>query len=113
MRGKKMRSLIDQRKYAYMKKFLLGFVCVLVVVGVANMNLMDTKGGRNRHPLMTDQVKEVFLKKEPGSPGDLVFPSRNDKIRKAISKVFAATVSELGLNKNCIGPRDKVVFHTL
>ena len=32
-----MRSLIHQRKCAYMKKFLLGFVCGLIVVGVANM----------------------------------------------------------------------------
>ena len=32
-----MRSLIHQRKYAFMKKILLGYVCGLVVVGVANM----------------------------------------------------------------------------
>jgi integrase len=77
------------------------------------LNLRDTKGGRNRYPLMTDEVKNVFLSKEAGSPDNLVFPDRNGKVRNAISKSFSKTVDDLSLNSNCVDSRGKVVFHTL
>jgi integrase len=72
----------------------------------------DTKW-LNRFQLMTDELKEIFRNKKRGSPNDLVFPSRNDKERKAISKSFMLTVNKLGLNDGCTDSRNKVVFHTL
>jgi integrase len=73
----------------------------------------DTKTKENRFPLMTDEVKQIFQNKERGSPNELVFPSRNSKERKAISKSFMRTVKKLGLNEGITDSRNKVVFHTL
>jgi integrase len=76
------------------------------------LNVRDTKAA-NRFPLMINEIKEIFHNKKRGSPHDLVFPSRNGKKRKAISKSFMRTVNKLGLNDGCTDPRNKVVFHTL
>jgi integrase len=76
------------------------------------ITVRDTKAA-NRFPLMTNEIKEIFRHKIKGSPNDLVFPSRNDKKRKAISKSFMRTVNKLGLNTGRSDSRDKVVFHTL
>jgi integrase len=73
----------------------------------------DTKGGLNRFPKMTSAIKDIFLNKSFGNKNQLVFPDRNGKERKAISRAFSRTVADLGLNDGVVDPRDKVVFHTL
>ena len=75
--------------------------------------LVDTKGGKNRYPLMTSEVKALFIAKEKGMKDDLVFPDRNGNQRKAISRLFKQIVDDIGLNDGISDRRNKVVFHTL
>jgi integrase len=83
---------------------------------------IDSKNGRlivrdtkatNRFPLMTFDIKEIFRNKKRGAANDLVFPDKNGKKRKAISKSFMRTVNKLGLNDDATDSRNKVVFHSL
>ncbi len=75
--------------------------------------LRDTKGGRDRFPLMTNEVKNILNSKTIGNSDDLVFPDRKGNKRKAISKSFLHTVNDLGFNKGISDNKSKVVFHTL
>ena len=75
--------------------------------------LRDTKSGRNRTVFMTARVKELFQKMPPGKPDELVFPDRNGKIMRHISKTFNETVDKIGLNKGITDSRYKAVFHSL
>ncbi len=43
---------------------------------------------------------------------ELVFPSRNGKKRKQISKTFDRTIKELGLNNGVRDRRQKLTFHS-
>ncbi|NCO60141.1 MAG: integrase [Deltaproteobacteria bacterium CG_4_9_14_3_um_filter_51_14] len=76
------------------------------------LTFWDTKNGQSRVVFMTDQVKEVFSKKQ-GERNQLVFPARTGGRMASISKVFDRTVAELGLNKGITDRRQKLVFHSL
>lgn len=77
------------------------------------MTLWDTKNTNTRMARMTNEIKEVLLKKRGNSSSALVFPGKNDIQSKQISATFGRTVEELGFNKNNPDRRMKVVFHTL
>lgn len=74
--------------------------------------LRDTKGGRNRHAYMTDEIKRMFRSKSRGENDALVFPGRNGRKIESISKSFDKVVEDQGLNNNVKDPRQKVVFHS-
>lgn len=74
--------------------------------------LRDTKGGRNRHVYMTDEVKKMFRAMPRGENDALVFPGRNGKKIESISKSFDKAVARQGLNNNVKDRRQRVVFHT-
>jgi len=74
--------------------------------------LRDTKGGRNRHAFMTDEVKKMFRATPRGENDALVFPGRNGKKIESISKSFDKVVTKQGLNNNVKDRRQRVVFHT-
>lgn len=75
--------------------------------------LRDTKSGRNRTVFMTSRVKELFQKMVFGKPDELVFPNRDGKRMKHISKTFDETVEKLGLNRGITDGRYKAVYHSL
>ena len=75
--------------------------------------LRDTKSGRNRTVFMTSRVKDLFQKMVFGKPDDLVFPNRDGKRMKHISKTFDETVEKLGLNRGITDSRYKAVYHSL
>ncbi len=75
--------------------------------------LRDTKSGRNRTVFMTSRVKELFQKMVFGKPDELVFPNRDGKRMKHISKTFDETVEKLGLNRGITDTRYKAVYHSL
>ncbi|HAR34952.1 MAG TPA: integrase [Desulfobacter sp.] len=78
-----------------------------------NIFIKDTKSSKNRHALMTDDIKQMFEGKIKGKPHEPVFPDRNGGKRKNVSKAFFRAVKEVGLNDGIEDNRKKVVFHTL
>jgi site-specific recombinase XerD len=75
--------------------------------------LMDTKSGRNRTVYLTDRVKQMLAGMPKGEPDSLLFPDRNGKRIKHISKTFDEVVEDLGLNKGIDDDRLKCCFHSL
>ena len=74
--------------------------------------LIDTKG-KNRTVYMTQEVKEMFLRRNPGEPTDLVFKNRKGKRINEISNACGRAIEDLGFNKGIEDRRLKVTFHTL
>lgn len=73
----------------------------------------ESKSGRARHAVMTEEVSSALAALGPGNRSDLVFPSRTGEVMTEISKVFFRAVDEIGLNDGITDRRQKVVFHTL
>ncbi len=72
------------------------------------------KGGFWRQLPMSDRVKEIFEERAP-RPHRHVFESTIDGGGKIndLSKTFARTVEDLGLNRNVTDRRARIVFHSL
>ncbi len=49
---------------------------------------------------------------EPGGKSELVFPGKNGKKRKQMSKTFERTVEKLGFNDGVQDRRQKLTFHS-
>ncbi len=75
------------------------------------ISIRDPKNKRNRHAIMTDEVKRMLNNFSDGQNG-LVFPGKRGEKRREISKLFKRVVDELGFNDNVSDRRQKVVFHT-
>lgn len=75
--------------------------------------IIDSKNSESRSAFMIDIVHQMFLEIPKGSPGELVFPSKYNKIMSQISDSFMDSVERLKLNEGITDPRMKVVFHTL
>lgn len=88
----------------------------------------DSKSGRARHAVMTDEVAAALAALPQGAGTDLVFPARGGGMMAAVSKVFFRAVDALGLNDTgetytradgtverakIRDARRRVVFHTL
>ncbi len=91
--------------------FDLTWGCVNFDAG--NITIVDTKSGRNRTILMTQDVRNMLSAKTIGKPSDLVFTDRNGKKIKEISNAFNSAVNDLGFNKGVEDRRLKVYFHTI
>ena len=76
------------------------------------VTLRDTKSGKTRTINMSASVKQMFAEMKPGKRSDLVFPGKNGKQRKQMSKTFERTVKELRFNDGIEDRRQKVTFHT-
>jgi integrase len=75
--------------------------------------ISSPKNGQARTVFMNEKVKGVFLAREKGEPGALVFPDRNGNKRKQVSDLFNRIVNKLGFNDGINDPRHKVCFHSL
>ena len=76
------------------------------------VTLLDTKSGKTRTVHMPNAIKEMFSSMLPGKKSDLVFPGKNGKPRKQISKTFDRTVKALGFNDGIQDRRQKLTFHS-
>lgn len=90
--------------------------------------IAESKNGRARHAVMTQEVASAIAALHAGNRTDLIFPAKNGGIMTAISDTFYRVVDTLGLNDtgetitNAKGEiervkisdrRQRVVFHTL
>ena len=75
--------------------------------------IKDTKSGRNRNAIMTDDVRAMFESIIKNRESEIVFPSRKGAKTTEISRTFDRVVEKLGFNKGIKDRRQKVVFHTL
>lgn len=75
--------------------------------------VIDPKNSETRTAFMIDSVYQMLLDMPKGSPGELVFPSKYNKVMTQISDSFMDSVERLHLNEGITDPRMKVVFHTL
>jgi integrase len=76
------------------------------------VTMRDTKSGKTRTLHMSTSVKEMFAGMRPGRKSDLVFPGKNGKQRRQMSKTFDRTIKELGFNDGIADRRQKITFHT-
>ncbi len=82
-------------------------------IGREMLSLRDTKSVKTRTAYMTDAVKRMFLSMKCLKNDTLVFADRNGNKIQRISHSFQRAIDDLGLNKNIVDQRKKVVFHTL
>jgi integrase len=75
--------------------------------------IKDTKSGRNRNVIMTEDVKTMLKKRKRLSKSALVFSSRIGEKITEVSRTFDRVIAALGFNDGVTDPRHKVVFHTL
>lgn len=77
------------------------------------INIVDTKTGRNRVAFMTDEVKEVFASMEPGLANTFVFLNEIGGPFGEVPKTFRNIVEDLGFNDGIEDRRQRVTFHSL
>lgn len=91
--------------------------------------IIDTKSKKNRHAFITQEVKDMLLRRHNNqTKNELVFPANNGKQKKWVSDTFMRVVDELGFNNTgeysqdengkpilvrILDTRQRVVFHTL
>jgi integrase len=82
-----------------------------VHIDAGQIQVMDTKGGRNRIAYMTKRVKRMLqgLQNDRG----FVFPSKTGGIIGQISNTAERAISAIGLNDGISDPRNKATFHSL
>jgi integrase len=73
----------------------------------------DSKNKKTRYAYMTEQVKQMLLDKEIGSPNDLLYSAPDGGLRREIPRSFEKVVKDLKLNEGITDRRDKAVFHSL
>ena len=74
---------------------------------------LATKSGKNRFIPMTDDVREMLLRRKAGSRHDRVFRNTTDVIPRRTDNTFKAVVDALGFNAGISDRRQQVCFHTL
>ncbi len=79
--------------------------------------LFDTKNGKTRHAMLTDDATAMLSERSGrravSGPDALVFPSRKGTRIVEVSNVFQKVADSIGLNNGVTDRRQKVVFHTL
>lgn len=76
------------------------------------IKVVDTKNGHNRVVYICKRLEEMLKEHEP-DPCGLFFPRPRGGSYGRVSRVFARTVEDLGLNKGRKDRLEHVVFHTL
>lgn len=78
------------------------------------ISVRDTKNGEDRTAYMTQAVHDMLHSLYTGQkPNEYIFPTKDGGKSKTVSKAFAKTVKETGLNNGIDDPKMKIVFHTL
>jgi integrase len=77
------------------------------------IHVHDAKSGESREAYITDDLSELFLRRQKGSSSALIFPGPvSGKILKDIPNVFMRTVKDLNFNSGVTDPRQKLTFHS-
>ena len=74
---------------------------------------LATKSGRNRFIPMTEDVREMLLRRKGSSRYDRVFRNTKDVVPHRTDNTFKKVVDSLGLNTGISDRRQQVCFHTL
>ncbi|MDR2781371.1 MAG: site-specific integrase [Holosporaceae bacterium] len=78
------------------------------------ITLVDTKNNnKTRHIPMTEEVEKLLRTLKQKDSQGFVFKTKEGNQMQQLSKTFARTIEELGLNNGIIDKRQRVVFHTL
>lgn len=75
------------------------------------LSIRDAKAG-DRTAFLTEQAAEVLKVRGAGAPSELVFQQKSGQQKDGISKTFARTVEDLGLNAGVDDRRQRIVFHS-
>ena len=75
------------------------------------ITMRNTKSGNDRTVSMTREVSDM-LNSRSGDYGELVFPCRTGVQQRLMSRTFARTVEELGLNDGVDDRKQKITFHS-
>lgn len=79
--------------------------------------IAESKSGKSRYAVMTEDVKNGIALLPATRPGDLLFPTKSGGIMDEIPDSFSRAVNKLKLNgpedDRITDPRRRVVFHTL
>lgn len=76
------------------------------------LTLLDAKAG-TRTAFLTADTTDMLKGRGPGKPSELVFPGKTGGLVERVSKSFARTVKDLGLNEGIEDRRQRIVFHSL
>ena len=90
---------------------IFGLIWENVDIDAGQIQVVDTKGGKNRTAYMTDRVKGMFQALEDGL--GLVFPSNTGESIGQISSTVIRAIKALGLNDAITDSRNKATFHSL
>jgi integrase len=72
----------------------------------------DPKNKHSRTVPMPKRLVDLFLAKESGNPGEMVFPSKKKGQSTWVSKTIKRTLDEMGVNVGITDPRQKLSFHS-
>jgi integrase len=89
---------------------IFGLIWENVDIDAGQIQVVDTKGGKNRTVYMTDRVKGMFQVLEDGQ--GLVFPSNTGESIGQISATVIRAIKALGLNDGITDSRNKATFHS-
>lgn len=90
---------------------IFGLTWENVNIDAGQIQVVDTKSGKNRTAYMTTRVKTMF-EGLPGGQG-LVFPSNTGGRIGQISSTAKRVITEIGLNAGVSDSRNKATFHSL
>lgn len=77
------------------------------------IHVHDAKSGESREAYITDDLREMFHRRQKISTSPLIFPGPlSGKVLKDIPNVFMRTVEDLNLNAGVTDPRQKLTFHS-
>jgi integrase len=77
------------------------------------IHVHDAKSGESREAYITDDLSEMFLRRQAASNSALIFPGPiSGKVLKDIPNVFMRTVENLNFNSGVTDPRQKLTFHS-
>lgn len=79
----------------------------------ATLYIGESKSGRSRHAVMTEEVMRALREQPRAFPNGYVFAGRDGRPPREKSSSFDRAVAALGLNDGVDDRRQRVVFHTL
>ena len=77
------------------------------------LHILDSKNGKSRQALLTEDLKKMFARKDKGAAKEFVFVSQRGTKTKSVSGSYDKAVATLGFNDGVEDRRQRVVFHTL
>ncbi|MBS3919083.1 MAG: site-specific integrase [Deltaproteobacteria bacterium] len=77
------------------------------------IGIRDSKGGFSRYARMTEEVRNVFSRMEPGAREALIFHDADGMRIKRPSKIYMKVIDGLGFNNGVTDRRQRLTYHSL